>query len=53
MITVKELATKTPNNLKGLDMEVIMYNKANVKFKTTSIKITKPIKTYEYKIKIH
>ena len=53
MITVKELSTKTPDKLKGLDMEVIMENKSAINFKTTNINMVKPIKTYEYKIKLY
>ena len=53
MITVKELSTKTPDKLKGLDMEVIMENKSSIELKTTNIKMVKPIKTYEYKIKLY
>ena len=51
MITVKELSTKTPDKLKGLDMEVIMENKSAFKLNATNITMVKPIKTYEYKIK--
>ena len=53
MITVKELSTKTPDKLKGLDMEVIMENKSTLKLDTTNITMVKPIKTYEYKIKLY
>ena len=53
MITIKELSTKTPDELKGLDMEVIMEHKSTFKLNTTNIKMVKPIKTYEYKIKIY
>ena len=53
MITVKELSTKTPDKLKGLDMEVIMENKSAVKLKTTNITMVKPIKTYGYIIKLY
>ena len=53
MITVKELSTRTPDKLKGLDMEVIMEYKSTLKLDTTNIKIIKPIKTYEYKIKLY
>lgn len=53
MITVKELSTKTPDKLKGLDMEVIMENKSVIKLNTTNIAMVKPIKTYEYKIKLY
>ena len=52
MITVKELSTKTPDKLKGLDMEVIMENKSAIKLNTTNINIVKPIKACEYKIKL-
>ena len=52
MITVKELSTKTPDKLKGLDMEVIMENKSAIKLNTTNITIVKPIKACEYKIKL-
>ena len=52
MITVKELSTKTPDKLKGLDMEVIMENKSAIKLGTTNITVVKPIKTCEYKIKL-
>ena len=53
MITVKELSTKTPDKLKGLDMEVIMENKSAIKLNTTNINMVKPIKTYGYKIKLY
>lgn len=53
MITVKELSTKTPDKLKGLDMEVIMENKSAFKLNATNIAMVKPIKTYEYKIKLY
>lgn len=53
MITVKELSTKTPDKLKGLDMEVIMENKSAIKLNTTNITMVKPIKSYEYKIKLY
>ena len=63
MITVKELSTKTPDKLKGLDMEVIMENKSAIKLNTTNITMVKPIKacenkrkllkTYGYKIKLY
>ena len=53
MITVKELSTKTPDKLKGLDMEVIMENKSSFKLNATNITMVKPIKTYEYKIKLY
>ena len=53
MITVKELSTKTPDKLKGLDMEVIMENKSAIKLNTTNIAMVKPIKTCEYKIKLY
>ena len=53
MITVKELSTKTPDKFQGLDMEVIMENKSAIKLNTTYITMVKPIKTYEYKIKLY
>lgn len=53
MITIKELSTKTPDKLKGLDMEVIMKYKSALKLNTTNITMVKPIKTYEYKIKLY
>ena len=52
MITVKELSTKTPDKLKGLDMEAIMENKSTLKLDTINITMVKPIKDYEYKIKL-
>ena len=52
MITVKALSTKTPDKLKGLDMEAIMENKSAIKLNTTNINMVKPIKDYEYKIKL-
>ena len=53
MITIKELSTKTPDKLKGLDMEVVMEKKSTLKLNTTNIKMVKPIKTYEYEIKLY
>ena len=52
MITVKELSTKTPDKLKGLDMEVIMENKSSFKLNATNITMVKPIKACKYKIKL-
>ena len=53
MITIKELSTKTPDKLKGLDMKVIMEYKSTFNLNTTNIKMVRPIKTYEYKIKLY
>ena len=48
-----KMTIKTPDKLKGLDMEVIMENKTTFKLNTTNIAMVKPIKTYEYKIKLY
>ena len=53
MITIKELSTKTPDKLNGLDMEVVMEYKSALKLDTTNINMVKPIKTYEYEIKLY
>lgn len=53
MITVSELAKRTPKELKGLDMDAIMYNKEYNYLLVPSISLIKPIKICVYNTKLY